>query len=399
MTGCNAVENNEGALVRDVLIIGGGLSGALAAAVLGRAGLDVVVVDRHAVYPPDFRAEQLVGKQTKILARLGLLEGIVGGNRPESNAAAACYGKILNRTHSPHYGLRYDEIVNAARSLAVQASFVTGRVARVVAGPDTQSVHLADDDVLTARLVVVATGPNCDDLLATMGIERRMLSGNHSITCGFDVATGFRGIVAYQGERAGDGMDYLVFFPMGNAMRANLFCYRDLGDPWVKRLREEPRHALLDVMPGLERAIGPFAVSGKVQVRPNSIQRADGAEQKPGIVLVGDAYQTPCPSVGMGVVRALADVEALSRLVPSWLSTPGMGAEKIREFYRDPEKSAIDAEALRTATYRRALCTETGWSWRARRVRIYCTHWGRALLQAVRRDQPEAGGALAETAA
>ncbi len=44
----------------DVLIVGAGLGGATAAAVLSRAGCRVVAVDRHAAYPADFRAEQLV---------------------------------------------------------------------------------------------------------------------------------------------------------------------------------------------------------------------------------------------------------------------------------------------------------------------------------------------------
>lgn len=78
-------------------------------------------------------------------------------------------------------------------------------------------------------------------------------------------------------------------------------------------------------MPSLEQTIGPFEVVGKVQMRPNSIHRADNAWQREGVVLIGDAYQSSCPAVGTGIGRILADVEALSRLVPSWLATPGMG--------------------------------------------------------------------------
>lgn len=39
----------------DILIAGGGLAGSTAAAMLGRAGFSVVLVDPHSVYPPDFR--------------------------------------------------------------------------------------------------------------------------------------------------------------------------------------------------------------------------------------------------------------------------------------------------------------------------------------------------------
>ena len=387
------------AVIRDVLIIGAGLAGSVAAAVLGRTGLNVLIIDRHAIYPPDFRAEQLVDDQPAALRRLGLLDGIVGKSRRAAGASTACYGKVLHTTHAPHFGLRYDDLVNAARALATESTFVTGRVARIDPGPEVQSVHLADGTVHQARLLLVASGPNCDDLLATAAIGRKMLSAEHSLSFGFDVNTGFRSIIAYQGERAGDGIDYLVFFPIDGVMRANLFAYRQMSDPWVKRFREEPKQALLDVMPGLEEAVGSFTISGKVQVRPNSIKRAEHAADHAGVVLLGDAYQTPCPSVGLGVARALTDVEVLSRLVPRWLSTPGMGPDKISHFYKDPAKSALDAKAVQTAIYRRALCTQTSLSWRARRLRVYCTHRGRGMVQAIRRDPSRAESALAETAA
>ena len=45
----------------DVVIAGGGLAGSLAAAMLGRAGIDAVMVDPHEVYPAEFRCEKLDG--------------------------------------------------------------------------------------------------------------------------------------------------------------------------------------------------------------------------------------------------------------------------------------------------------------------------------------------------
>jgi len=354
----------------DVLIVGAGLGGATAAAVLSRAGFDVVVVDRHAAYPADFRAEQLVGSQTDALRRLGLLDGIVGQTTPMPNATSACYGKVIDETRSLHYGIHYADMVNATRSLATRARFVTGRVAQVTTGPDVQTIVLADGTALQARLVVLATGPSDSGLLGPLGITRTMMSEHHSLTFGFDLQTALRNILVYYGERPGDRMDYITVFPIGDAMRANLFCYLDPGDPWVKLFKHDPKQTLLGVMPSLGRTIGPFEVVGKVQVRPNSIHRAE-AWQREGVVLIGDAYQSSCPAVGTGIGRILADVETLNRLVPSWLATPGMGVEKLAQFYQDPTKKHFDDQALRNTKFRRALCSEAGWRWKAYRTQHY----------------------------
>ena len=47
----------------DVVIVGGGLAGSTAAAMLGRAGIAAVLIDPHPTYPPDFRCEKLDASQ------------------------------------------------------------------------------------------------------------------------------------------------------------------------------------------------------------------------------------------------------------------------------------------------------------------------------------------------
>ena len=64
----------------DILIAGGGLAGSTAAAMLGRAGYGVVLVDPHAVYPPDFRCEKIDGPQARVLRRTGLADAVLLDN-------------------------------------------------------------------------------------------------------------------------------------------------------------------------------------------------------------------------------------------------------------------------------------------------------------------------------
>ena len=128
----------------DIVVVGAGLGGAMATAVLSRAGFEVTVVDRHATYPHDFRAEQLVGPQIELLRGLGLLDGIVRHTVAVPMATAACRGKIIDANSHVHYGMRYEDMVNATRSMATGTRFVIGRVAGIETGGGEQLVTLAD---------------------------------------------------------------------------------------------------------------------------------------------------------------------------------------------------------------------------------------------------------------
>jgi len=47
----------------DIAIIGGGLAGSTAAAMLGRAKIPAVLIDPHQTYPFDFRVEKISGDE------------------------------------------------------------------------------------------------------------------------------------------------------------------------------------------------------------------------------------------------------------------------------------------------------------------------------------------------
>jgi 2-polyprenyl-6-methoxyphenol hydroxylase-like FAD-dependent oxidoreductase len=372
--------------VPEVIIVGGGLAGTLAAVLLGRAGKQVALIDLHHRYPPDFRAEQLVGVQTEVLRRLGLLDILVGNVAPVSRAVATRAGRTVGVTSAPHYGIRYDDLVNRARQhLPPTVRFIKGQVVDIRVTEGVQGIALSDGNLVCGRVVVLATGFG-QRLLRSLDIGRTAIRDEHSLTFGFDLEVAdlerFRSsvLVAY-GEQPSDGIDYLTMFSIGDTLRANLFTYRDRRDPWTKELVLRPQDALQRAMPHLEQVTGRIKAIGSVQVRVNDLAVASGY-RRAGLVLVGDAFQTSCPAAGTGIGRLLNDIDRLcNQHIPKWLESEGMGSGKINQFYDDPAKLSCDEECLRIANYRRSLTTETRLRWKLHRRRLALQNQLRRLAQ------------------
>src|SRR5436853_7627099 len=91
----------------DVVIAGGGLAGSLSAAMLGRAGIDAVLVDPHPVYPPDFRCEKLDGTQLKTLQLTGLADAVLRASTADQESWLARQGHLIDRRPGDQRGILY----------------------------------------------------------------------------------------------------------------------------------------------------------------------------------------------------------------------------------------------------------------------------------------------------
>ncbi len=163
----------------------------------------------------------------------------------------ARFGRVVDKLPDvSQRGILYDTLVNTVRSqIPNRTEFIHAKVTGIATGPERQTVELSNGDEISARLVVLATGLNIG-LRQKLGIDREVISPGHSISIGFDVQPAGRPAfpftaLTYFAERPADRMAYITLFPIGGTMRANLFVYRDLHDPWLKQFRDAAaRHAL-----------------------------------------------------------------------------------------------------------------------------------------------------------
>jgi 2-polyprenyl-6-methoxyphenol hydroxylase-like FAD-dependent oxidoreductase len=379
----------------DVAIIGGGLAGSLTAAMLGRAGIDAILIDPHTEYPPDFRCEKLDGEQVAILRKTGLADAVLNVSTPDRETWVARFGRLVDKRPGDQQGIYYTPLVNTLRGeIPPTTRFMHAKATAITTSDTQQSVTLSTGDVVQARLIVLANGLNVG-LRDSLGLKREILSACHSISIGFDMEpVGRRQFefpaLTYYAEHTTDRTALLTLFPIGQVMRANLFVYREMDDPWLREMRTTPQQTLFALMPGLRDMVGDFAVTGQVKIRPVDLYATRGHLQ-PGVVLVGDAFATSCPAAGTGARKVLNDVERLCNVhIPHWLLTPGMGVDKIAGFYDDPVKQACDRFSIDKAYGLKAFSTDPGLTWALRRRIKFLVHLMRGKLRrlAPRRNSP-----------
>jgi 2-polyprenyl-6-methoxyphenol hydroxylase-like FAD-dependent oxidoreductase len=145
----------------DIAIIGGGLAGSTAAAMLGRAGIATVLIDPHTIYPPDLRCEKLGGTQLPILQRTGLADDVLGATTVDGEVWEARFGYVVDKKPSDQHGVMYDTLVNTTRAaIPDQVGFVRGKATDIVTSDDRQTITLSNGEKISARLVVLASGLN-----------------------------------------------------------------------------------------------------------------------------------------------------------------------------------------------------------------------------------------------
>ena len=240
----------------DVAIIGGGLAGSSAAAMLGRAGIAAVLIDPHPVYPSELRCEKLSGEQLELLRKTGLAEATLNAARLDGEVWEARFGYLVARRVSDQHGLLYETLVSSLRAqIPSDIGSIFAKVSAISNSPERQKLVLSNGQEISARLIVLATGLNVG-LRRTIGMKRHVISPCHSITLAYNIEPVGRSsfsfpALTYWPARSSSRMAYLTAFPIEGAMRVNLMVYREMTDPWLSEFRQAPEQTMLAMMPGL----------------------------------------------------------------------------------------------------------------------------------------------------
>ncbi len=370
---------NSDSGMTDVIIIGAGVAGVVAAETLAARGIRVLLLDTRDPMPHCFKAEKIEADQAVLLRKFGVMEALLPATGRIRTIVNAQRGRVLFSQPIEQYGILYHDMVNLLRrNLRPEVEFRLGRVESVETGPTRQRVRLQGGEERTCRLVLVASG-TAAQLCEPLGLRRRMIREKHSLALGYDIVPVGRAdfpfdSVTYYPLSTKERIAYLTVFRIHNAMRANLFLYRSNDDVWVRQFMKAPVDLLEQSLPGAGRLLGSYEVTSRVEVATVHLFKTE-TPMIPGLLLIGDACQSVCPSTGTGLTRVLTDVDTMLRYVPEWLASEGMEAEKLRRYYEDPVKVATDASSLNQADYVRDASLSISRRWLSHQSRLHLTAW------------------------
>ncbi len=307
----------------NVAIAGGGPAGMMLGLLLARAGIEVVVLEKHADFLRDFRGDTLHPSTLEVLAELGLLEELLALPHDKVPAISAQFGEErITLAEFSRLPTRCGFIV-----MMPQWDFLDFLARAARRYPNFKLMQEAQVSALLERGGRIA---GCR--AASMEIEADLLvgaDGRHSTV---------RSLAGLEVQTLGAPIDVLWFRisksahdpegSMGRFTPGAIFVLINRRDYWQcgyvipKGAADEVRAAGLPAFQDTIRRLMPFAAgrAGEIahwdQVKLLTVQ-IDRLKRwcRPGLVCIGDAAHAMSPVGGVGINLAIQDAVAAANIL------------------------------------------------------------------------------------
>jgi 2-polyprenyl-6-methoxyphenol hydroxylase-like FAD-dependent oxidoreductase len=315
------------ALTTQCCIVGGGPAGMMLAYLLARAGVDVVVLEKHADFLRDFRGDTIHPSTLELMHELGLLdaflrlphrkvERLVGeiGNVRVTMAEFTKLSTVCKFiAFMPQWdfldfladrGRRYRGFHLMMRTEAADLIEEGGRIAGVRADSEAGVVEIRADLVIGAdgrhSTIRERAGLKVEDLGAPMDVLWMRLSRRSD-----DYAESF-------GHFETGGI--LIMVDRGDYWQCAYVIQKGSADEVMKRDIEDFRRTILALSPWLGERVNELRSWDDVKLLTVALDRLP-RWYRPGLLCIGDASHAMSPIGGVGINLAIQDAVAAANIL------------------------------------------------------------------------------------
>lgn len=324
------VEQSNGAhreLTAQCCIVGGGPAGMMLGYLMGRAGIDTVVLEKHADFLRDFRGDTVHPSTMQVMSELGLLDDFLKRPHQKVQKLAGEFGGTMMR------------VADFTR-LKLRAPFIAFM-------PQWEFLDfLAEKSAAFPKLRLLRNTEAVDLLRngdVVTGVVARSREGELRINAGLTIGCDGRGSIVR--ERAGLKVDDIgapmdiLWFRVGkgsavpestllHAVKGRILITIDRGDYWqcayviakgqiaAEHAKGLPafKSAVVAIVPSLADHIDDVSSWDDVKLLTVAIDRMEKWSM-PGLLCIGDAAHAMSPVGGVGINLAIQDAVATANIL------------------------------------------------------------------------------------
>lgn len=350
----------------DICIVGAGIAGASLAAVLGKKGFKIALIDRKWDEPDEIIGELLQPGGVKKLEEMGLdiaLQGIdaqpiIGyAMELEKEWITLSYNEENHSTKNTGFGFRYGKFVQSLRKLCYEQESIEcihGNVTKLIHDVNRVSgVNIMKSPVnrenIHAKLTIISQGS-----LSPLG---KSLNRSNVEIKGFMMGLILKNCKLPYAQHGhimlGDPAPFLAYPVAKDKIRVLIDFPDERQAPKGAARKQYLLDNILPQMPDqLQAGFSEAVEEGIFKVKPTCLL-ASRPIAKEGVLLLGDSLNMRHPITGGGMTVALSDVKALSEIMnhPEELNNQLIMKDLIYGFYRHRHRENASINILAFALY------------------------------------------------
>ena len=300
----------------DVVIVGGGPAGMLAGLLFARAGIAVLVLEKHGDFLRDFRGDTVHPSTMEILSELGMLDRFLARPHHRINAAEIDFnGTVLEigdlshlRTPAPFIAMMpqwdfLDFLKDEAAAFPAFRLQMNAEVTGVTQGGDrVTGVTMADGTAIEARKLVIAADGRGSNVRRGGLLPLEDLGAPIDVFW-FAIPKALAGSLLRATIR---GSTMLVQIDRGDYWQCALILAKGQADVIRSRGIAAFRHQIEEAAPVLGDLTAALHDFGAVKLLTVSLDRLT-TWHCPGLLAIGDAAHAMSPVGGVGINLAIQD--------------------------------------------------------------------------------------------